>query len=151
MANHLDFLIIDLNGVNKMDFEDLKKSKSECFIITREMLDNCDINESITLDSITTPKVLITNKINDSNSECIVPAKVIRTQSSFSATDDKQSKILTESKTVPVGEVSVETNNTEVESRCEDTIFGELVAAMLKKMSPNQKKQAKRDIMNIIL
>lgn len=35
--------------------------------------------------------------------------------------------------------------------RCEDTIFGELVAAMLKKMPTDNKKQAKRNIMNILL
>lgn len=37
------------------------------------------------------------------------------------------------------------------ERKCEDTIFGELVAAILMKMSPVEKKQAKKDIMNILL
>lgn len=35
--------------------------------------------------------------------------------------------------------------------RCEDTIFGELVTAMLLKMSPENKKRTKKEIMNILL
>lgn len=35
--------------------------------------------------------------------------------------------------------------------RCEDEIFGELVTAMLKRMSPQDKKRAKKEIMNILL
>ncbi|KNC33548.1 hypothetical protein FF38_03850 [Lucilia cuprina] len=34
--------------------------------------------------------------------------------------------------------------------RCEDVIFGELVSAMLKRMDENRKKDAKKEIMNIL-
>lgn len=34
---------------------------------------------------------------------------------------------------------------------CEDTIFGQLVTAILKKMNPDEKKRAKKEIMNILL
>lgn len=37
------------------------------------------------------------------------------------------------------------------ESRCEDVIFGELVATMLKKMDSPNRKRAKKEILNILL
>lgn len=49
--------------------------------------------------------------------------------------------------TTPAREPSVSKS----EHRCEDTIFGELVAAMLQKMEDVNKKNAKRKIMNILL
>lgn len=47
----------------------------------------------------------------------------------------------------PLREPSVSKN----EHRCEDSIFGELVAAMLQKMEKDNKKSAKRKIMDILL
>lgn len=38
-----------------------------------------------------------------------------------------------------------------VASRCEDTIFGELVTAMLLRMEPAEKKRVKKEIMNLLL
>lgn len=40
---------------------------------------------------------------------------------------------------------------TPADESCPDSIFGELVATMLKKMPPDDKKQAKRNIINILL
>lgn len=155
MASHLDFLIIDLNGANQMDFEDLKQSKTTSFYVTKEMLDNCDIDDSVTLDSITIPKVANSKKANEIGLDSDIPAKIIRTYAL--CPPDIQEEITVE--TLPHNPLETDTKSVtqskmaviDANERCEDTIFGELVVAMLRKMSPLQKKQAKKEIMNILL
>lgn len=152
MASHLDFLIIDLNGANQMDFRDLEQQKTKSFNVTKEMLDNCDINESVTLDLITIPKVPNNKTANEIGLESDIPAKILKTSSSCPPEEQRPvfmtvKTVLTDTKSVPQSKMAV----TNASERCEDTIFGELVVAMLKKLSPEQKKQAKKEIMNILL
>lgn len=160
LAKCLSFLKIDLNGANEMNFEDFNRPKKESFCITQEMLDDCDISESVTHESISIPKL---NKI-----ETVAKIHKIPRQSETQDADrnlDAKSSIeaQTERKNAPAVSENKELNGTsqnkyETESssldtnkRCEDTIFGELVAAMLKKMNPDEKKRAKKEIMNILL
>ncbi|XP_053954383.1 chromo domain-containing protein cec-1-like [Anastrepha ludens] len=50
-----------------------------------------------------------------------------------------------------IGAESVAIENSSSNERSEDTIFGELVSAMLKKMPAEKKRAIKRDIMNLLL
>lgn len=150
MANHLNFFRVDLNGANNMDFEEFKQPKKESFCVTQEMLDNYDINESITLDSITVEKLLPV----ESSTEYQIPTEQTQPLKECEPISVIQEHIDSDKST------NRETNTTETKAkfvisstseRCEDTIFGELVVAMLKKMEPDDKKRAKKEIMNILL
>lgn len=70
------------------------------------MLEDCDINETVTLETVSKCKSLEIERISE----------------------PKASR-----------------------ERCEDLIFGELVVAMLKKFDTEEKKRAKKEIMNILL
>lgn len=151
MANHLSFLTVDLNGATDINFDDLKWPKSESFHITKEMLDNCDINESITFESISMPKVI------KSNIEPQSPVKSITTctepknqnESKHSTKDATESNDKHKKSTKE--ETETRTINANAEQRCEDEIFGEFVVAMLKKLPVEKNKRAKKEIMNILL
>lgn len=156
MATNLNFLAVDLNGASNIDFEDIKLPKKESFCVTQEMLDNCDINESVTVDSISVQKLLQLESASESKTESQIPTE--RTQplkeneKTLTLTPVKQN-ISDESLTDE--QISIR-NDTQSDSssaneRCEDTIFGELIVAMLKKMKPEDKKRAKKEIMNILL
>lgn len=155
MAKDLTFLMIDLNGANKMNFEDLKQPKSESFYVTEEMLDSCDFNDSVTIDSIVIPKVSGVETAIESNSESHKPNKTNNIHMEPIETDHQtpiRKTVLSD--TSQSGTKTAALMNPAIsgtDERCEDTIFGELVAAMLKKMSPKQKKQTKKEIMNILL
>lgn len=140
MANHLKFLMVDLNGANEMDFSDLEKPVTKSFCVTQEMIDNCDIDESVTLDSISFPKLLSVAPTRD-------PQKV--------PTDNRRTdKTEINSTNQSVNQTNCATddaNNSGTSNRCEDQIFGEFVVAMLKKMTPEEKKRTKKEIMNILL
>lgn len=141
MANYLNFLTIDLNGTNKMDFEDLKNPKKESFWVTEEMLNNCDINESVNLDSIIMPKIKPSAESNSQNAENI--------SNHINIMEDEQKASI--KKDPENGTNNPTPFNSGENQRCEDTIFGELVVAMLKKLNAEDKKRAKKEIMNILL
>lgn len=150
MANHLNFFRVDLNGANNMDFEELKRPIKESICVTQEMLDNYDINESITLDSISVQKLLPV----ESSTEIQIPTEQTQPLKEMEPIPLKQEYSASDKST------NRETNSTGINTkfvisspseRCEDTIFGELVVAMLKKMDPDDKKRAKKEIMNILL
>lgn len=148
MANYLHFLTIDLNGANQMDFEELKNSKNETFCVTQEMLDDCDISGSVTLDSILVRKI-------EPNSETqnLSNAKIVPSQDNATGEANGERKFLIKPDIISRNETKFDSNtaNSDSNQRCEDTIFGELVVAMLKKMSAEDKKRAKKEIMNIML
>lgn len=156
MANHLDFLTIDLNGANNMNFDDLKYPKSESFHVTKEMLDDCDIAESVTFESITMPKALCPNLASKSNALSpssvkieIHPKETDQNRSEYSAenaieSNDKPRNTLNE-------ETETRSTNSNAEQRCEDEIFGDYVVAMLKKLPSEEKKRVKKEIINILL
>lgn len=137
-----------------MDFEDLKLPKSEAFHFTKEMLDDCDINESVTFDSISAPKVSEPNLVVNTND---VPTNqngpetgpVQSTKNAIKRNEKpiKHTQEETETSEIP----ETRTTNKNAEQRCEDEIFGEFIVAMLKKLPPEEKKQAKKEIMNILL
>lgn len=151
MASHLSFLKIDLNGANNMNFDDLKWPKSESFHITQEMLDSCDINESITFNSISMP-------VSKTNIEPQSPKILAETRTEpRNQNEPKHStKNAAESneklKTTKKDETNTTcTANSNAEHRCEDEIFGEFVVAMLKKLPLEEKKRAKKEIINVLL
>lgn len=151
MANQLNFLTIDLNGAKNMDFEDLKLPRTETFHITEEMLDGCDINESVTFDSISAPKVYRSEATVKSNEETTKRVKL-------DARPEYSSKNVSEENAIQKNNMQEETETAETQAskknagqRCEDEIFGELIVAMLKKLPPEEKKRAKKEIMNILL
>lgn len=157
MAKHLNFLIIDLNGANKMNFEDLTRPKSESFHVTKEMLDNCDINESVTFESISVPKVYGSRSVPKSNVKSKLPGKIVETH-----TEPKDQNELAHNAR-DAGEVNKKNDNhikeatetrnanSHAEQRCEEEIFGEYVIAMLKKLPADEKKRVQKEIMNILL
>lgn len=55
-----------------------------------------------------------------------------------------------ESATEPKAKITIQ-NGEKNEMEYEDKVFGDFVAAILTKMSQDKKKQAKKDIMNILL
>lgn len=118
--NELNFLTIDLNNADNINIDDVTEEKIESFNVTQEMIDNCDINDSVT----------------------------------FESESDIQSREQKESSENTIQQTIVENNKIEKKpstDRCEDAIFGELVTAMLKKLDPEEKKRAKKEIMNILL
>lgn len=156
LAKDLKFLIIDLNGANKMNFEDLKQPKSETFYVTEEMLDSCDIDDSVTIDSIVIPKVGsgVTTAINSNNAspESTKTNNIhVKPKKTDHQTPIRNTILSDSSRSGTQNAAVINPAIPGTDERCEDTIFGELVAAMLKKMSPEQKKQTKKEIMNILL
>lgn len=143
MEHLLSFFIVDLNGANQMDFSDFKQPKKESFCITQEMLDNCDISESVTLESISMPKLpRMEPESRKIQSQPIVTA----TKPLIESNENKN----VETDSCKNARTEANPPNSVKNDRCEDTIFGELVAATLKSMNPEAKKQAKKDIMNIL-
>lgn len=145
MASHLNFLIIDLNGANKMDFEDLKRpTVPHSFHVTEEMLDNCDIDESVTFESISVSKPIESSAKRVE----VFTEPVIQNGSAQLAKDEIETNIR-EEKHVEV--VEAQNPNSLPKERCEDEIFGEFVVSMLKKMPTDDKRRAKKEIMNILI
>lgn len=150
MANYLNFFRVDLNGANNMDFEELKRPKKISFCVTQEMLDNCDISENITIDSISVQKLLPLEsstelQISTQQPQPLKECEPILLKQKQDTSDNWSNREKNESETD--GKFIISSTS----ERDEDTIFGELVVAMLKKMQPNDKKRAKKEIMNILL
>lgn len=151
LASHLNFLTIDLNGASNMNFDDLKRPKQEAFHITKEMLDDCDINESVTFDSISMPKVCDSEPVTQP--QCPVELVQTHTEPTNQIEPEPSTKTAAESNDKCENNTKEETraSNTIAAQRCEDEIFGEFVVAMLKKLPADERKQVKKEIMNILL
>lgn len=143
-----------------MDFEELKSSKKETFCITEEMLVDCDIYEDVTHESISMsklPKISTTSNIPETqpiietseNLDKKTQIKILKKSSNKTEapTNVSNVEIMDYNSSKPEAKAS----NSAPNERCEDTIFGELIVAMLKKMNPEEKKRAKKEIMNILL
>lgn len=138
--------------------------------ITQTMLDNCDFDNSASFQKISVP---IKNE-NENNGEYLqhkvsvtpenrrkkVPKEqpIEKTPISNEHINVEQNQILGETRTEPSPSKksieNAENSNSATKAsneRCEEDIFGELVAAMLKKMSPAEKKRIKKEIMNLLL
>lgn len=155
MAKNLDFFHVDINGANAMDFDEIKRPKKESFCITQEMIDNCDISENVTLDSISVQKSLKSEPETDPVTAAHYSTEETQTLEQASPKEqqnipDKPSRQKKKSDKENSTKVDTKSDNSPNE-RCEDIIFGELVVAMLKKMNPEDKKRAKKEIMNILL
>lgn len=152
MAQNLDFIVVDLNGASTMDFRELKRPKKESFCVTQEMLDICDISESVSADTISIQKLLKNESAADLKTETSSPVKQppeIAKEIEIIAM--KEQRIVVDESTNGDGISHKIETSLSTSERCEDTIFGELVVAMLKKMKPDDKKRAKKEIMNILL
>lgn len=138
--------------------------------ITQTMLDNCDFDNSPSFQKISVP---IKNE-NENNGEylqhkvSVTPENrrkkvakeqpIEKTPISNEHINVEQNQILGETRTEPSPSKksieNAENSNSATKAsneRCEEDIFGELVAAMLKKMSPAEKKRIKKEIMNLLL
>lgn len=155
LSHQLDFLIVDLNGAHDMKFDDLEQTESEAFCITDQMLDSFDTFSSITIESILSPNQKLQE--NKASREQAKSRKIDRSNSQRRTRNEKQvqKRVGTmNGKRKSINEIqdienSLETSNSN--ERCEDEIFGELVAVMLKKMNEEEKKRVKKEIMNILL
>lgn len=103
------------------------------------MLDDCDINETVTLEAVTECK-------KSSEYEEFPSKASVFLQEDGNDTNPIEQHTL--NKFLEIERISEPKASHE---RCEDSIFGELVVAMLKKLEPNEKKRAKKEIMNILL
>lgn len=152
MANQLNFLTIDLNGANNMNFDDLKRPQVDAFHITKEMLDNCDINESITFDSISMPNVCGgSTPVTKSNVASQATEPTTSNEPEYSEGNTAKSSDALNKNVKEEPNDARATNTNAAEQRCEDEIFGEFVVAMLKKLPVEERKRAKKEIMNILL
>lgn len=100
-----------------------------------------DVNKNYNANQIN-----ITNQIATMNMEKLVQYK--SPDKSSTNEDSKQENTESVQETLDVSKEIVEQPRNE---RCEDVIFGELVAAMLKRMDENKKKNIKKEIMNLLL
>lgn len=99
------------------------------------MLDDCDINEAVTLETVSKCELNTEYEEFPGNTSVSENDTIPKEQHTFNKS--LETKKLSEPKTS--------------HERCEDSIFGELVVAMLKKLEPEEKKRAKKEIMNILL
>lgn len=154
LAKQLKFLNVnklkDLYKVNSMDDDSSNENDAE-FCITQEILDKCedDTAENCAATAADNENVEILNyeeeyimQENDADHDKI---EIICANDK----DINELEELTPNKTA--------TNEPEAEctqppdDRNEDRIFGELVTAMLLRMGPSERRQAKKEIMNILL
>lgn len=127
-AKHLNYIPIDLNGTDDIIDDDDFTCTNNAFHVTQQMLDDCDINETVTLETVF--------------SKC----KSNTQYADGMETIPKEQHTL--NKPREIERISEPKASYE---RCEDSIFGELVVAMLKKLEPEAKKRAKKEIMNVLL
>lgn len=184
MAHLLNFLAVDLNGLHRMNFDDLRHEKEVAFIVTQDMIDDCDISESVTMDSISfpkAPKVIIDSVLHSyhihegihedkvdkegkcdesrtnrsiKNEKANIHNDAIHNEAAYEGVRQEanlSAKLRANQETAKAAVVGEAIINNQEHERDEDTIFGELVVAMLKKLSPEEKKQAKKEIMNVLL
>ncbi|XP_031625611.1 uncharacterized protein LOC116342223 [Contarinia nasturtii] len=159
LAKYLEFFAINLNDAQTMNFDDLKRPRIESFCVTQEMLDSCDINETVTADSISVPKLLFIQSPTPSRilNTGIIPDEPIKSYKIPMNTSENKTLLNTANKK-PINTDNKDMltvskkfgSNLDTTERCEDIIFGELVVATLKKMTPEDKKRAKKEIMNIL-
>lgn len=139
-AKLLNFIPIDLNGTSDIIFDDFISNKIEkAFHITQRMLDECDINETVTLETVT--KCKSSTEYEEYHSNVSLFHQEVEN-------DTIPKEQYTLKKSLGIGRIDKPTASHE---RCEDSIFGELIVAMLKKLEPDEKKRAKKEIMNILL
>lgn len=154
MTNLLNFLTIDLNGANNMNFDDLRWPKSESFHITDEMLDDCDINESVTLESISMPNVCSPRAATKSNavqSHSPLSSTKIEPEHQPNSATIRMNESNDSHKNTTADNVETSQTGSAVDQRCKDEIFGEFVVATLKKLPTDEKKRVKKQIMDILL
>lgn len=143
-----------------MDFDDFKWPKSESFHFTDEMLDDCDISESVTLESISMPTVSSSSAMSNAVQSTSVPevlAQQMKPTKQFEPEHCKATKnVMIESSGKSQNTMGDDAETTTVtdsstDNRCKDEIFGEFVVATLKKLPLDEKKRIKKQIMEILL
>lgn len=145
-SDQLCFLTVDLNETDDINFDDVNDSKMQSFHVTQEMLDNCDINESVTIGPVTDNQTDI-EYLEYSNLASMAEFE-IKNDNCGTEKNIPRGKSLS---TQRIGSAVHKNLSNSTNERCEDAIFGELVAVMLKKLSSEDKKRAKKEIMNILL
>lgn len=113
------------------------------FCITEEDLNNVDDDN--------TDSVNVFHELADSESEIESNTDVIEDEQ-ITKCEKKNDSVKSNTNDAPENPSKViKTGDKRKSERCEDTIFGELVTAMLVKMDPVEKKRVKKEIMNILL
>lgn len=132
LSARLGFVPIDISQAHETDFGDLMHNKVARLHIDRSVLDDFDMYPDTTIASI-------------KRQPHVVP------EMEPSYPDERPPNgIQISSGGIQVTE-TVEKLPATCSGRDEDEIFGELVVAMLKKMGADQKKSAKKEIMNVLL
>lgn len=136
------------------------KAESPTIIITQSMLDSCDINKTITMETISiaseNKKIKSPQRSDGNESSENKKRKLPRKRN---AAKPLAKNVQTEEQEVCESAKNQTTECKQIDDlitptpneRSEEDIFGELVAAMLKKMPPDEKKRTKKEIMNILL
>lgn len=171
LVKHLSFLKKCAKRADKVDDSiqiDHQIVGGDEFNVTQEQLDEC-MNETICTDA-NTINFDADNESNGSFAEYeftivadgsndVVPHQTKNVNKTITiekvVEDGRNSSERTASANLKIESPSIaskESPNTEVnEVEYQDKVFGDLVSAMLAKMTPEKKKQAKKEIMNILL
>lgn len=154
LADRLAFIPVDINNADEMDFHDLEQiSRGEIIQIDESVLIDFDPYPNITIESVRpsknvkrkTPSIQQRENGADNNATSCTKNIVINATSPQRTLPAKHRKS-NEASTEKTEHVSNQSKD-----RDEDEIFGELVTAMLKKLSGDDKKRVKKEIMNILL
>lgn len=136
------------------------EAEDEEFHVTQEQLDGCIDDANCTnaivfdMDSESTENFAeyeftivadAPNDVEDQKNKTITIEKVREERDTSENTVSVRR--MDKSADVLKGTLDMEVNEVEYQ----DKVFGDLVSAMLAKMSPQQKKQAKKEIMNVLL
>lgn len=152
-------------SITQDDIDAFEDDEEDIFVeLSEEELDSTvqhhDVSDEVSLSTST----------NNENAEVTAPSVIVPTQKrrkEVSVAEVDISAVHSDQQTVsavlepPTKQMKVNLNEpllnpvvasvSKSEHRCEDSIFGELVAAMLQKMENTNKKSAKRKIMDILL
>lgn len=150
LSNHLHFVPIDVNRAEDIDFRDLEQiQRGEIIHIEESILDEFDPYPNTTIDSFVEIKNGgLKQKATDNSGKL---SNNIQNVQETNKNDEETERLKVQQQNNRRSAEKIEqqppipSNN-----RDEDDIFGELVVAMLKKLDGDDKKRAKKEIMNIL-
>lgn len=153
LADRLAFIPVDISNADEMDFQDLEQiSRGEIIQIDESVLIDFDPYPNITIESVLPSKNAkrklpsTQQRENGDDNTGSRTKNIVLIEEAPPRTYAPKHRRSTEASTEKTEQVSNQSKD-----RDEDEIFGELVAAMLKKLSGDEKKRVKKEIMNILL
>lgn len=139
-----------------MDFSDLRHN--QVVRIDKDVLDDFEMYPDTTIETIIPDEELIRHsEIEESEASTMQTYRICNAPRGFQRFTDKDGEIVAQPQaprqlgSSRKAAKTIEKEATTPNERDEDSIFGELVVAMLKKMTTDEKKRAKKEIMNLLL